>query len=199
MKRAPNPSRRDPVVHQAILDATVELLERGGYKNLTIEAIAATAGVGKQTIYRWWPNKAALVMEAYIAAGEVRVPEPDTGDVISDIERILLPVFAQNAAYDRGTALANKSMMAEAQLDGEFLQTYRRLHQSWHGPLLNVLERAKARGELCADADAAALVDMMLGASWYRVLLEHAPLDARFARQIAATVVDGNRPPGAAP
>lgn len=198
-RHAPDPNRRDPKVHRAILDATVALLERDGYRELTIEAIAAHAGVGKQTIYRWWPGKAALVMEAYIAAGEVRVPEPDTGDVTRDLESILIPVFAQNAAYDRGTALANKSMMAEAQLDRAFLAIYVRLHRSWHGPLLNVLERAKARGELRADADSAALVDMMLGASWYRVLLEHAPLDARFARQIAATVVEGNRPVPAAP
>lgn len=181
-------------MHRAILDATVALLETGGYKRLTIDAIAASAGVGKQTIYRWWLNKAELVMEAYIAAGEVRVPEPDTGSVVGDLERILVPVFAQNEAYDRGTALANKSMMAEAQLDRQFHAIFARLHTSWQQPLINVLERAKARGDLRTDADPAALVDMMLGASWYRVLLEHAPLDAAFARYIIRTVVEGNRP-----
>lgn len=192
---APNPNRRDARVHRAILDATVTLLERDGYKRLTIEAIARHAGVGKQTIYRWWPNKASLVMEAYIAAGEERVPEPDTGSVIGDLEAILVPVFTQNAAYDRGTARANKGMMAEAQLDPSFHATYLVLHRSWWGPLRNVLERAKTRGELRADTDSDALIDMMLGASWYRVLLEHAPLDAAFARLIAHTVVEGNRRP----
>jgi len=194
-KRAPNPNRRDPQVHRLILDATVALLEHGGYKKLSIDAIAAKAGVGKQTIYRWWPNKASLVMEAYIVAGEERVPEPDTGSVIGDLEAILVPVFAQNTVYDRGAALANKSMMAEAQLDPAFHESYTALHQSWWGPLRNVLERAKTRGELHTDTDTDALIDMMLGASWYRMLLEHAPLDALFARTIVRTAVEGNRPP----
>lgn len=192
-KRAPNQSRRDEDVHRAILAATVELLESGGYKKLTIEAIAAKAGAGKQTIYRWWPSKAALVMEAYIGAADVRSPGSDTGNLIADLESILVPVFKQNEQYDRGTALAVKSMMAEAQLDAEFRQTFLHLIRSWHEPLVRALERGKARGELRADADTNALVDMMLGASWYRVLLEHAPLNADFARLIARTIVQGSR------
>jgi len=177
-----------------VLVATVILLERDGYRRLTIEAIAAEAGVGKQTIYRWWPNKAALVLEAYIAAGEERVPEPDTGSVTTDLEAILIPVFTWNAAYHHGTALANKGMMAEAQFDPDFHRAYVDLHRSWWGPLLNVLRRAQGRGEIRADVDPQALVDTMLGASWYRVLLEHAPLDADFARAVIRMVVDGNRP-----
>lgn len=187
----PNPRRRDPRAHRAILDATVALLEAGGYKRLTIEAIAGRAGVGKQTIYRWWPSKAALVMEAYIAAAGERVPPPDTGSVRGDLEAILIPVFRQNAVYDEGTALANKGMMAEAQLDPAFHRAYLDLHRAWWGPLREALERGKARGDLRPDADPDALVDMMLGASWYRVLLEHAPLDDAFAREIITTVLDG--------
>ncbi|MDQ3412854.1 MAG: TetR/AcrR family transcriptional regulator [Chloroflexota bacterium] len=190
----PDPRRRDARVHRAILEATVELLESGGYKRLTIEAIAARAGVGKQTIYRWWPSKAAVVMEAYIAAGLERVPEPDTGILSEDLRAILVPVFRWNAAYHRGTALANKSMMAEAQINPVFHETYVQLHRSWWGPLHHVLERAKERGELRPDADSGALIDLMLGASWYRLLLEHAPLDERFAEVVIATVVNGNRP-----
>lgn len=193
-RRSPDPERRSCAAHRAILDATVELLESGGYKKLTIEAIAARAGVGKQTIYRWWPGRAALVMEAYMGAADVRAPGADTGSVIGDLESILLPVFEQNAMYDRGTALAVKSMMAEAQLDPAFRRAFLRLIASWHEPLRRAVERGKARGELRADADPDALIDMMLGASWYRVLLEHAPLDARYAHQIVTTIVEGNRP-----
>jgi AcrR family transcriptional regulator len=193
---APNqkPRRRDPAVHRAILDATVQLLERDGYGELTIEGIAAAAGVGKQTIYRWWRTRAELVMEAYIAAGEARVPQPDTGDVITDLEAILIPVFALNADYGTGGALANKGLMAEAQLDPAFHQTYLALHKSWWGPLISVIERAQARGQLRADVRPQDLVDIMLGASWYRVLLEHAPLDEAFALLIVRSVVESNRP-----
>ena len=189
----PDEKRRSRASHEAILEATVTLLEAGGYKNLTIEGIAAEAKVGKQTIYRWWRSKAELVLEAYIAASDVRVPEPDTGTLKGDLEAVLLPVFNLNERYDRGTALANKTLMAEAQLDADFLKTYAQLHTYWRGPLRNVLARAKQRGELRENADVEALIDLMLGAAWYRLLLEHAPLDEAFARQIIATVLEGNK------
>ncbi len=178
----PDARRRSAKSHEAILDATVKLLEAGGYKNLTIEGIAAEAGVGKQTIYRWWNSLAELVMEAYMSASDVRVPEPDTGTLRGDLEAILLPVFELNKDFGKGTALANKTLMAEAQLDEDFLATYRELHSYWRAPLRRVLERAKARGELRASKDSDALIDVMLGAAWYRMLLEHAPLDENFAK-----------------
>lgn len=190
MAEAPNaaPSRRNHRAHRAILDATVALLEESGYKNLTIEGVAAKAGVGKQTIYRWWGSKADLVMEAYMSASDVRVPEPDTGSLTGDLETILMPVFRLSRNFRQGTALANKSLMAEAQLDKDFLATYRKLHEYWWEPLRRVLERAKGRGELEPQIDDGALIDLMLGAAWYRMLLEHAPLDEAFAQTIIGFV-----------
>ena len=170
------------------MSATVKLLEAKGYKDLTIEGIAAEAGVGKQTIYRWWGSKAELVMEAYMAVSDVRVPEPDTGTLRSDLEAVLLPVFELSKDYTQGTALANKTLMAEAQLDEHFLITYRELHKYWWTPLRRVLARAKERGELARNANAEALIDVMLGAAWYRMLLEHAPLDEAFAATLVELV-----------
>lgn len=194
-RRQPDPRRRDATVHRAILAATVELLEAAGFQALTIEAIAARAGVGKQTIYRWWPSKAAVVLEAYIAAGFERVPTPDTGTLTGDLEAILLPVFRWNAMFTRGSARANKGMMAEAQLNPDFHQAYVALHRSWWKPLRAVLARGVTRGELRDDVDLDALIDLMLGAAWYRILLEHAPLDDDFARLVIQTVVASNQPP----
>lgn len=184
----PSTKRRNSRVHRAILDATVKLLEAGGYKNLTIEGVAAEAGVGKQTIYRWWHSRAELVMEAYMSASDVRVPEPDTGTLRSDLEAILLPVFEYSRDFGSGTSLANKTLMAEAQVDKDFLVTYRELHKYWWIPLRHVLERAKVRGELRREADTGALIDIMLGAAWYRMLLEHAPLDKTFAHTIIGLI-----------
>jgi AcrR family transcriptional regulator len=184
-------ARRSAASHQAILKATVKLIEASGYKHLTIEGIATEAGVGKQTIYRWWRSKADLVMEAYMSTSDVRVPEPDTGNLESDLLAILLPVFELNQDYQHGTALANKTLMAEAQLDADFLATYGQLHRYWWGPLMHVLERARTRGELAEDADIGTLIDVMLGAAWYRMLLEHAPLDETFARTIVKLIVRG--------
>lgn len=190
----PDPERRNAESHRAILNATVKLLEQSGYKNLTIEGIAAKAGVGKQTIYRWWDSKANLVMEAYMSASDVRVPEPHTGTLEGDLKAILLPVFDLSKDYDKGNALANKTLMAEAQLDRNFLATYAELHRYWWAPLQRVLERAKERGELSKQADTQALIDVMLGAAWYRMLLEHAPLDETFADTIIGLVTsNGSR------
>lgn len=195
-KPAPNEKRRDPQVHQAILDATVALMEEQGYKKLSIEAIAARAGVGKQTIYRWWKGKPNLVIEAYTHCTAARAadikPQSDTRGVAQDLKLLLLSVFRQNEYYNRGAALATKSMMAEAQLDREFLIPFRDLIQSWHALFREVLERGKARGELDPDADSDALIDMLMGATWYRILLEHAPLDDSYADTIIRTIVKGN-------
>ena len=196
-KPVPNEKRRDTRAHQAILDATVALMEEQGYKKLSIEAIAARAGVGKQTIYRWWKGKTDLVVEAYLHSTADRAHETDlpadTGDVAQDLKLLLLSVFQQTNTYDRGSGLASKSMMAEAQLDRTFLGTFRTLVQSWHVHFHTVLERGKVRGELDPETDLDALVDIMMGAGWYRLLLEHAPLDEQYADMIIRSVLDGNR------
>ncbi len=186
--------RRNPATHRAILDATVRLLERDGYGPLTIEGIAASAGVGKQSIYRWWRGKAELVVEAYIAESDALVPAPDTGNVTDDLVAILDSVFAMIADYRSGVAMANKGLMAEAQLDSAFHEPYLALHQAWGKPQVTVLERAQARGDLRTDIAAQDLVDIILGATWYRLLLEHAPLDEAFARLVVRSVVESNRP-----
>ncbi|MEZ5411493.1 MAG: TetR/AcrR family transcriptional regulator [Acidimicrobiales bacterium] len=192
MTEGPKPRRRNPESRRAILAATVELLEEVGYRGLTIEGVAQRAGVGKQTIYRWWQgSKPALVLEAFTRASDERVEPPDTGSVRGDLLAILEPVFALQDDLRHGTALANKTLMAEAQLDPGFHPRYVELHAHWWGPLLAAVERGVARGELRPDADAALVVDALLGAAWYRLLLEHAPLDVAAARRLVDMVLYG--------
>ena len=186
--------RRRMASTRAVLAATVELLEEVGYRSTTVEAIARRAGVGKQTIYRWWNgSKADLVLDAFIGIGPQRVPAPDTGNVGDDLRAILHPVFALNAIRGRGTALANRTLMAEAQLDPEFAATYARLHASWWGALRDAVERGVHRGELRDSTDPQVIVDLLLGAAWYRLLLGHAPLDNDAADQLVDTVLNGAR------
>ena len=145
----PATGRRSAESHAAILAATVALLEEVGYRGLTIEGVARRAGVGKQTIYRWWDgSKAALVMEAFTDVGDDRVVPPDTGDVRADLLGILEPVFALHTGFREGTALANKTLMAEAQLDEGFHHRYAALHRDWRGPMRDAVARGIARGEL---------------------------------------------------
>ena len=81
----PNAARRSQRAHRAILDAAYELaLDRGPAK-VTVEAMAARAGVGKQTIYRWWPTKGALLLDVLIGAVGAVSEMPDTGDVAADL------------------------------------------------------------------------------------------------------------------
>jgi AcrR family transcriptional regulator len=198
VENRPDEARRNRRSHQAVLDATVELLEELGYRHLTIEGVARRAGVGKQTIYRWWNgSKPALVLEAFTQASDERLEPPDTGDVRGDLLAILEPVFLLQADLRTGTALANKTLMAEAQLDPQFHPSYVELHRHWWGPMRAAVERAVERGELRTGADPGLVVDALLGAAWYRLLLEHAPLDAHAAAALVDMLLDGLRPPEA--
>src|SRR5215217_1034955 len=104
-RKPPNPARRNQRSRQAILSATADLLGQVGYTKLTIEAIAARAGVGKQTIYRWWPDKGALVLDAYLAlvGADQDLTFPDSGDLEADlrlalgstVDSLADPVFEQ--------------------------------------------------------------------------------------------------------
>src|SRR5579859_2496133 len=77
--------RRSENSHRAILQATMEVLEETGYRAMTIEAIAERAGVGKKTIYRWWPSKAAVALEALTSHTEVQERFSDTGSLEGDL------------------------------------------------------------------------------------------------------------------
>ncbi len=170
---------RSSASQQAILRATVELLERGGWSALSVEGIAAAAGVGKQTIYRWYDGDLGrIVVEAYIGASDERIDPPDTGSVHADLTAIVVPVAALNAHRNRGTALANRSLMAHAQTHPAFATTYAALHQHWREPMLAAVRRGVARGELADDCDADLVVDLLLGLQWYRLLLGHLPTTA---------------------
>ena len=85
-------SRRSRV---AILDAALALCREQGYANVTIEAIAARAGVGKQTIYRWWPSKGAVVLDAFGRVSAAANPLRDTGDIVADMRAFVTKLAAK--------------------------------------------------------------------------------------------------------
>ncbi len=177
---------RSGQVHQAILQAAMAVLEQEGYRATTIEAIAARAGAGKKTIYRWWPSKAAIILEALITGVEANVPFPDTGslreDLLSYFEHSLPGLQDESGKLLRGLA-------AEAQLDPEFAREFQRVFiVPRREGLVALLKRAVQRGELATDISVDALADMIYGAKWYRFLLYPAPLDAAFAQEIVELV-----------
>ncbi len=182
--------RRSQSSHENILKATVELLEEVGYVNMSIEGIARRARVGKQTIYRWWPSKAALVMEAYTTVVAKKFPIPNTGKVQEDLEVIFCPLFKVLNTTTAGTALAG--IMTEAQNNPELAQAFReQFVASRRTVIKTILESGIKRGELRKDIDLECAVDSLYGAMWYRLLLAHAPLDENFAQILIAQLLKG--------
>ena len=178
--------------HGAILDAVLALLEGEGYRALTIESVARQAGVGKQTIYRWWKSKAELVLEAYANHAASKLPMPDKGSLRADLEWFFCSAFKRLTDISGPTM---RGLMADAVYDPEFLEILREvLIAKRRAALSQVLERGRARGELKPDADLDVMIDLLFGALWYRLLLQHAKLDSRFAKQLIGSVLDGFMP-----
>jgi AcrR family transcriptional regulator len=176
--------RRNEAAETAILDATFRLLSAPGTEALTIDAIAAEAGVGRQTIYRWWPSKGAVVADALARHARVVVPERDTGSFASDLAAFLADSFA--GLEDEGLAGRLRQIVAEAQHDEHVAAALADFTAVRRASLRALLERGRAAGELAPDADLDMLVDMAYGVLYYRLLVGHAALDESAARSLAA-------------
>jgi AcrR family transcriptional regulator len=178
---------RSELSHEAILDAVLALLEAEGYHAVTIEGVARHAGVGKQTIYRWWKSKAELVLEAYANHAASKIPVPDKGTLRGDLETFLA------AGFKRLTDVSGpmmRGLMADAVLDEEFREVLiKAFIDKRREAVRQMLERGISRGELDAEADLELACDLVFGPMWYRLLLKHGKLDGRFARQITSTVL----------
>jgi AcrR family transcriptional regulator len=185
--------RRSERSHKAIIRATQELLVERGYRKLTIEAVASRAGVGKQTIYRWWPSRAALVLEAYLAGSDAVSPPPDSGSTREDVRALIGWLSAVLAEPTGGRVVAG--LVGDLQHDHDLAEGFRRdVVPARRQAMLAALERGRERGEIRADADLPLAVDTLHGAVFYRLLLSGEPLDAEFAGRVADQVLDGLDP-----
>ncbi|MER5355570.1 TetR/AcrR family transcriptional regulator [Kitasatospora sp. NPDC002551] len=190
-QNTPDPSRRSEQSRTAILTAASELLGEIGFGRLTIEKIAARAGVGKQTIYRWWPSKGAVVFDAFLAANENAsgsLALPDTGDLAEDLRTVLRLTALELAdpAFNR----TGRALTAEVLTDPGLLREYR---ERLLDPLLEVtrdrLRAAREAGQLRADADLDLALELLYGPLYYRWLHGLGPLDAGYADQVVAALL----------
>jgi AcrR family transcriptional regulator len=185
--------RRSDRAHRAILTATQQLLVELGYRALTIEGVAARAGVGKQTIYRWWPSRAALVLDAYLAGSDAIPPPSDPGSAEANVRALLDWLVAVLAQPIGGRVVAG--LVADLPHDPELAQRFRDdVVPARRAAMLAALERAREQGEIRADADLELAVDTLHGAVFYRLLLSGAPLDGDFTRGLAEQVLRGLEP-----
>lgn len=156
--------------HAVIMDAVYEMLQEGSAKDLTMEAVAKRAGVGKPTLYKWWPSKAALIMAMFherIAVSPATMPDDATAEeALRTTTRRL--VGGLNTLF--GKVLVD--LIAEGQSDSAILRDLFEDHIKARQALdIAKVESAKAQGEFAATVDAAVLVDMVFGSLIYRRLL----------------------------
>jgi AcrR family transcriptional regulator len=178
---------RSATARQAILDAALHLVRRDGFSALTIERIAREAGVGKPTIYRWWSSKGTIVFEALQQHAEQAIPLPVEGPLPTRLMAFLQAVFA---ALNEDTGEIVRSLMAEAQRDPAFAAIFRtQFINVRRKPLLTLLQHGIMTGELAADTNIDVLADLIYGAMWYRLLVQHAPLDDAFACDIVQALL----------
>ena len=152
----------------AILRAALDLLAEEGFAGLTVDAVAARAGVGKATIYRHWGSRARLVHDAAQCLHEHEEP-PDTGDLRADLEIMLGRLAEFLASPDTGRVLA--SLLDAAERDAELASLREEHTRQKRAVVRHAFERAAARGELADDIDLDAVVDLTVGPLFYRRLM----------------------------
>jgi AcrR family transcriptional regulator len=179
---------RSTAARAAILRAARALLAEGGPGAVTMEGVAARAGVGKPTVYRWWPDRHAVAMAALMEGEAERAP----GRARSALEalRLQLRTIAERFATPTGRHVA--SMIAASDGETEFSKAFRNhfvLARRAEGRAF--LEQAMREGAVRRDIDVEAALDLLYGPLVFRLLMGHAPLDARFTDQVLAHALRG--------
>jgi AcrR family transcriptional regulator len=172
---------------QKVLAAADSLFSRDGLARMSVDGVAQLAGVSKATIYRWWPNKSAIVMEALLASSEAEVYVP----VSPFPEEDLIARVRRTAALFRGPrGRVISSLIGQAQSDPEIAEAYR---QHLLGPrradMREAVQRAVDAGIYRADIDFDLAMDILYGPLYQRLLLGHAPFDEAFERDYPPAAV----------
>lgn len=180
---------RSETARLAILESTCKLLRSSGFEGLTIEAVANDASVGKATVYRWWPDKAALVVDAFSASSSEELRFPDTGSVVQDMESQMVHLVKVFLG-PRGRIVS--SVIGAGQSDPELTRAFReRFVKPRREEAYTTLRRGIARGELRPDADLDLILDCLYGPIYMRFLIAHRGLSVEFAKQLCRAVMRG--------
>lgn len=166
---------RNIETEKAILAASYDLLLENGFGTVTVDKIAERAKVSKATIYKWWPNKAAVVMDGFLSAAMARLPVPDTGSAITDI--VIQATNLARFLTSREGKVINE-LIAEGQADLKLAEEYRlRYFNPRRLDSRRILERGVQRGELKKDLNIELCIDLIYGPLFYRLLVTGEKLD----------------------
>jgi AcrR family transcriptional regulator len=184
---------RSQEADRAIMTATVDLLASRGLAAMSIEEVAARAGVGKATIYRRWSSKGLLALDAFVTSFAEQQPLPDTGTLRGDLIAALTAWVRAVTQTSMGSLLTG--LIAEAQHDEELRAAWRdRVLEPLRSQHRIMLDRAIARGEIPATVDQEVVLDLFFGAAQHRLLLGHLPLTDEFICEVVDVILDGIRP-----
>jgi AcrR family transcriptional regulator len=182
---------RSERARRAILEAAASLLLEGGLTATTIEAVAARAQVSKVTIYKWWPSRGALAIDAYFDHFRETILFEDSGEIAHDLETQIGRLIA--AFRDRAGELMAE-LIGQAQSDPRLAQEIRAL---WLAPRREatkvILRRGIERGQIRDGLDLETVLDLLYAPVYYRLALGHEPLDEGLAARIVSGVIDGIR------
>ena len=173
---------RSEQLHQAILKAALDLVLDLGFRAVSIEAIAAKSGVAKTSIYRRWPNKAAVIMEAFLAQLRPAAffPKSEKG-----IDRVRLQMHITAKAFRGRDGALVKALLAEAQFDPELAKAFR---ENWILPrrklVSGILEEAISQGAVRADIDVEAAIDLLYAPLYYRLQIGAGPISDAYVEKL---------------
>lgn len=174
------------------MDAALALVGKGGYAAATIEAIAARSGVARTTIYRWWPNRAALVVDLLVEVAGAAAPSPAGGDPMQ-VLRTELRLVAQAAEGLAGRLLV--ALLGEAESDPDIhTALVRGLFNPRRKATAKVIRRAQVSGVLRRDVPPRLVGDLLYGPLFYRKFIRHERVTKGFVESVFECALDGLRP-----
>ncbi|KAB8170948.1 TetR family transcriptional regulator [Streptomyces sp. 3MP-14] len=197
-RRAPDNARRNESTRQAILNAALELVSEVGYAKLSVEGIAARAGAGKQTIYRWWPSKGAVLFDALLALSGGQEGEtgelPDTGDLEADLRAVLRATADElnDPRYSEPMRALTVEVLVDPDLAADYQQ---RLEEPVREMKRRRLRSAQDVGQLSPGVDLDVAVDMIWGPVRSRWLHRDGPLTEEYVDVVVRTALQGLRAP----
>jgi AcrR family transcriptional regulator len=181
--------QRSTESEQAILAATLQLLKEKPLREITIEAIARKAGVGKMTIYKWWPSKAYVALDAFRKTITKMIVAPDTGDTERDLTELL---HSSMSSYSSATGRIFGQFLAECQTDPEFAALFReRFLKPRREATREILCRAVKRGEIDQSLDQETIIDLIFGPMVFRLMAGHGPLNKAEADAMISILLRG--------
>ncbi|MGA5419042.1 TetR/AcrR family transcriptional regulator [Streptomyces lavendulocolor] len=200
--KAPDSTRRSERSRRAIYDAALALVGEIGYAKTTIEGIAARAGVGKQTIYRWWPSKAAVLLEAFVdlgvqaneaLGGDAESEIPDTGDIEADLKLVLRATVDE--MNDPRRDAPSRALAAEGVVNPELGARFvEQLLEPQLQLYVKRLSAAREAGQVRPEIDPRIALELFVGPLTHRWLLRTAPLTHAYADSLVEYALHGLAP-----